>query len=1832
MNQDVSGREKICWRDVLLPTVEFPRFHEGRLIVDEVLAAFFLMEGVGWADRALQRQRAKLVISDEALASKLLLFQKLGVFHEHFGRIRLTGFGHSLHELYSTSCKSGVEGRLISEESDRLAQTLRVEAINVLSRYQQSHPTASGSDRRWNLFDILPFQCVWKAMLLLGGSIHVQELERVIFNMSSMKHMEAAVEKITEARLNVKDYAACDDATLEAMLGERYSDNAKLSPIELFCFAGWKGLAIDADDRGGFYAFMPESEAAIKRVVDSPTKPVTTSDEREWINHYSNWSDAGSVIADHIDIVTRRCLDSYHANPLLVQEHYNIEQSVAGGGYGHRQLYELVQNGADALQRFPDGLIQVVLTPGALYCANEGEPFTLAGVDSILTSHISEKRGTEIGRFGLGFKSVLGISTRPEVYSRSISFVFDRSKAETLVKTEIPDIQKCPVLRVAFPQDPKPTENSDPILRELMKWADTVIKLPLDVPGMDWIGGDLAEFPAEFMLFCEHVGCLVLESRTSTSSERREIIVMSDGSEVELEERNVETTKWKVFRTIHRPTAGAKEDAGELTRRDEVPLAWAVPLDARDGQSKFWAFFPTEQLTKLSGILNAPWKTNEDRQNLLQGAYNLELLNQAAKLVVNNLGELSSAEDPARFLDFLPGRPEEYLNWADHELNLAIYRVAASSKCMPDMDRVLRTPSDLRVHPADISEEALRLWSVSPNRPSDYCHPSCVKNPTRRARAERLMGLVPYKAGKVTEWLEDLVGDGSLESSLSAVKIAAAVIGSNPSDVTAREAENSRILLTEGGDLVCPDPCAVFIRNENSPDGTDALEVHRHISADKEGRKALDVLGITALSSAALLQSLLAKKASMTPDEDLWPHFWLLASDVPVEQVKEIVGQHLRVPVSSSIKVRTMSGKFRPINETLIPGRIVPSDGQRDAALAIDIGHHCDHVGLLKDLGAVEYPQPGRGLKTELWFGDYVLWAKGIYYQQLQTDSRPHWDKLVFKSGRFPGPIAPISELSAEGKILFTRTILDYSAEKDPWVLMHQTRRDHYPELELDPPHIWMIKNHGMMDTSLGPVPVPQCVSPALGEWSSLLPVADCTPEAVSLLGMPNRLEELGLDQMNEAIKRASSLSDMDYLTGFYCFASDCLEPPRLIRCLIGDTVGDCRPAEVVAVHDQGMRSVLETTGLPYVYMEDRAALDRLSRNWGLKPASSVITTDLDAHPSGSSVAVTDRFLGLGSELEDDESDLLMIPCSFIGRTVRTPKGTLNAECYAERAGDIIYFLDKLTDEELLDAIANLLHISLDPDKRLDVLTQRAAESTRRLRLSISGSPTLAEKLLEAVGLEALLKRLYKPVLDIAQERFGELCEHPVEIADLAMAVFGVEILKLFQEELEKRGLCPPQRWAGSYNARKFVKDLGFPEEYAGFESSSRESVMAISGPPDLPKLHSFQVKLCSNIRARILDPQHKRGLLSLPTGAGKTRIAVQALIEAVKENTLRAPILWVAQSDELCEQAVQTWSEVWRSVGPRHTLHINRLWAQNEADYYHEGVQVVVATIDKLQICFGDSYYEWLKDVGCLVIDEAHTAVTTEFGRLFRFLGLERGRDRLPVIGLTATPFRGSEEMTRLLASRFQSNRLDHGVFSTDNPYPLLQDMKILAKAKHGLLPYAIAVNLSKEEEEHLRRFDKLASSVESRIGSDVTRNKIILDALKDLPSDWPVLLFATSVEHAYVMAALLNWEGISSVAISAGTTAGARRYYIEQFRQQKLRVLTNYGVLTAGFDAPAVRAVVITRPTFSPGLYLQMVGRGLRGPKNGGKEECLIVDIEDNFRQYGKELAFTEFEYIWK
>ena len=118
------------------------------------------------------------------------------------------------------------------------------------------------------------------------------------------------------------------------------------------------------------------------------------------------------------------------------------------------------------------------------------------------------------------------------------------------------------------------------------------------------------------------------------------------------------------------------------------------------------------------------------------------------------------------------------------------------------------------------------------------------------------------------------------------------------------------------------------------------------------------------------------------------------------------------------------------------------------------------------------------------------------------------------------------------------------------------------------------------------------------------------------------------------------------------------------------------------------------------------------------------------------------------------------------------------------------------------------------------------------------------------------------------------------------------------------------------------------------------------------------------------------RGMVSLPTGAGKTRVAVQALIEEIRDGALTGPVVWIAQTNELCEQAVETWSYIWRATGPAIRMTVSRLWSTNDADEVTDGFHLVVATVDKLNTLIGDSRYEWLTDPTVVVVDEAHSSI----------------------------------------------------------------------------------------------------------------------------------------------------------------------------------------------------------------------------------------------------------------
>ena len=139
------------------------------------------------------------------------------------------------------------------------------------------------------------------------------------------------------------------------------------------------------------------------------------------------WSNATSEIAHQVlEKVSSKMRLVYCAQPRRIESDFNTVSMISQGDYRERQVFELIQNGADAIGSAvggenSEGKIKIVLTKHGLYCANEGDPFTFEGIEAIAFPVLSAKRGNEIGRYGQGFKSVLAITYETRIYSRSVS-------------------------------------------------------------------------------------------------------------------------------------------------------------------------------------------------------------------------------------------------------------------------------------------------------------------------------------------------------------------------------------------------------------------------------------------------------------------------------------------------------------------------------------------------------------------------------------------------------------------------------------------------------------------------------------------------------------------------------------------------------------------------------------------------------------------------------------------------------------------------------------------------------------------------------------------------------------------------------------------------------------------------------------------------------------------------------------------------------------------------------------------------------------------------------------------------------------------------------------------------------------------------------------------------------------------------------------------------------------------------------------------------------------------------------------------------------------------
>ena len=1454
------------------------------------------------------------------------------------------------------------------------------------------------------------------------------------------------------------------------------------------------------------------------------------------------WVGPESPIGRYVHDESERALSAYRIQPSRVDEDANQEQDTARGGYSRRQVVELIQNASDQLAKSEGGRIGVRLTETHLYVADNGCPIDVPGVRAMMFSHLSPKRGTvEIGRFGVGFKSVLAVTDNPSFFSHSGSFVFDRKRAAERIRALVPDAHGYPVLRIAEPVDPHVWATDDQELASMMEWAVNVVRLPLKNGAYDLLREQIRNFRAEFLLFVPHVELLDFALAADEMSNRTVRHEEKDGQHII--DDSGDLSRWRIFSHSHSLSIDAQNDRRTLDNAEQVTVNWAAPIDRQTKHQHFWAFFPTQTTSLVSGIFNAPWKTNEDRQNLLPGIYNEELVDAAAKLVANSISQLSTQDDPARHLDVLGGRVEYSLNKYATRLAHAVYSELNAREVIPNLHGHLRAPNEVSI-PPDLGlgnrkdvESVFDNWTRYEHRPENWLHRSAITT-YRLATISRIynrsgaQSIVPRTS--VPQWLEAIVDAGEaaddvMRASRTAIKIAAIL----PESVRGRDGVGA-IVFTAANGWVKPERDTVYLGDGSG--SAPATRVHPDIESDHETVKALERLGVTPLTPESKIRNLVTVLRAVSSGEaerDVrWSELWALSRLITLQSATRIMSRR-------DVRVMTLSGNWRKVRDVLLPGPIVPDDGSRDASVAINLSFHEQDVGLLQQLGARVTPMSDYN-DVDKFEGTYLQQCRTDYYTFL--DKSPHFHRLKFVRPSKVGPMDVFVNLSAEGRRRFTAALLDLDDTYRKWVMHHESQPK-YPRRNYDSLAVWLLKRYGCVQTNDG------------------------------------------INDLSDGLGTAPKNVDVQ-------------------RWLLN--------------HSKTLRI--------------REAFPDLESNFG---------GDLEPVGDDDPIALADEWPGLNDFLRPED------PTTFArcDRLLRSDGRDSPADCV--RVGNIIYLL-RLENEVLeLKAILREVGLEVEPDRLAQILRRATPLDIQAERQKIRDLSTDAERLLAAIGEEGLRERLpvsLVQILDRETEPFKG-----ARVAEAAIATYHTGALREYRHYLHR--LRPPRRWAGGRAAVAFVRELGFGVEWAGRRDPRPPPHEDVGGPYRLPPAHHYQKIAIANVRNLLRGSsvgRENRGLLSLPTGAGKTRVAVEAIIDAIREDGLAGTVLWVADRGELCEQAVESWRQAWSAIGPEaKPLRVSRMWGGRRQPVATDSAQVVVATRQTLAArgVFETNLDNPLNDVRLLVVDEAHGSIAPSYTSIMGELGLtfRRHEDEICLLGLTATPYRGRDaEETQRLVNRYGQNRLDSGAFHSDNAEDVireLQNMKVLSSVEHRTIEGSHLGLHDLDAHELQQIFENvlpwLPDSIEQRIANDAERTQRIVHAymsrIQLIDPSCPTLIFATSVEHSETIAALLKLENVEARAISGKTDEAVRRSVVERFRAGDVTVLVNYGVFREGFDAPKTRAIIVARPVYSPNLYFQMIGRGLRGELNGGSDRCLILDVEDNIENYDRALAFSELDWLW-
>ncbi len=401
--------------------------------------------------------------------------------------------------------------------------------------------------------------------------------------------------------------------------------------------------------------------------------------------------------------------------------------------------------------------------------------------------------------------------------------------------------------------------------------------------------------------------------------------------------------------------------------------------------------------------------------------------------------------------------------------------------------------------------------------------------------------------------------------------------------------------------------------------------------------------------------------------------------------------------------------------------------------------------------------------------------------------------------------------------------------------------------------------------------------------------------------------------------------------------------------------------------------------------------------------------------------------------------------------------------------------------------------------------------------------------------------------------------------------------------------------------------------------------------------LFSHQRDAVDQIQKYLNDDMHA-ALLHMPTGSGKTRTAMRVISNIFMKDK-PALIVWIALTEELCEQAVEEFQNTWKVIGDRK-ITVSRLFGKHspklsgKINDEYEGF--MVASMGKINSVLDDGFLTILADhVKLVVMDEAHHVIAPTYKRTIEILALKHRETKL--LGLSATPGRTLEksEENLQLANFFGMNKVMLTI-EDKNPIRFLIDNEYIAEPDIAIIEHTDELT-DRDKSQISARLD-IPDKILEKLGSDIIRNIKIISIIEELVHQGQnrIIVFTPSIKNSRDIAMILSARNLTAYYIDSNLSNQLRNQIINEYKREsdKEIILCNVNILTAGFDAPKTSAVVIARPTKSLVMYSQMIGRAIRGPKVNGNKKCFIRVITDKSIMEFRDIvgAFEHWEEDWE